>query len=188
MKTTSLKLKGKTAAYIDWANVYGWRKTLKGEPDPKKIFKYLSKYKQVKEISFYFGSDVHPKSKLFLDKIKKIGYRLITKPVKYLKVKIDSGEWIGRRKCDFDLEIGLDCFETQDKYDSFVFFSGDGDFATLYKRLIKRKKQVIVVYAKGHLGREIWEMKQGIFKVELPRLGKLDQPKKCPPTEGRGRD
>ena len=76
-----------------------------------------------------------------------------------------------KRKCDFDLEIGLDCFENLDKYNSFVFLSGDGDFETLYQRLIVRNKQVIVVYQPGHLGREIWEMKKGIFKIEAERLG-----------------
>jgi hypothetical protein len=25
-----LKLKGKTAVFVDWANVYGWKKSLKG--------------------------------------------------------------------------------------------------------------------------------------------------------------
>jgi hypothetical protein len=29
---------------------------------------------------------------------------------------------------------------------------------------------VVVVYTKGHLGKEIWKMKKGIFKVELENL------------------
>lgn len=76
-----------------------------------------------------------------------------------------------RRKCDFDMEIALDCFENLDEYESYIFFSGDGDFATLYKRLIEAKKQVIVVYAPGHIGREIWEIKRGIFKVNIQNIG-----------------
>ncbi|MFN4213143.1 MAG: NYN domain-containing protein, partial [Microgenomates group bacterium] len=63
-----------------------------------------------------------------------------------------------------------DCFERLGNYDGFIFFTGDGDFATLYERLIKRKKQIIVVYARNKLGREVWALKKGIFKVELPRL------------------
>lgn len=76
-----------------------------------------------------------------------------------------------RRKCDFDMEIALDCFENLEKYDSFIFFSGDGDFATLYKRLIEAKKQVIAVYAPGHIGREIWEIQRGLFKVNIQNMG-----------------
>ena len=29
--------------------------------------------------------------------------------------------------------------------------------------LIKFQKQVVVVYTKGHLGKEIWQLKRGIF-------------------------
>jgi len=66
-----LKLKGKTAVFIDWANVYNWKSSLK---------------------------------------------------------KIENNKIIAwKRKCDFDLEIGLDCFEGLEKYDGFIFFSGDGD-------------------------------------------------------------
>jgi hypothetical protein len=33
---SELLLRGPTLVIIDWANVYGWRKELKIEPDPKK--------------------------------------------------------------------------------------------------------------------------------------------------------
>lgn len=85
-----------------------------------------------------------------------------------------------------DLELGLDAYELADKFESFIFFSGDGDLKTLYERLIARRKQVIVVYVSNRLGREIWALKKGIFKVELPKFG--DVYKKCPPTVGRGRE
>jgi uncharacterized LabA/DUF88 family protein len=171
-KKFRLKLKGKTAVFIDWANVYYWKNELKKEIDPKKLFDYLKSYKEIKEINLYFGSDsTHPASDEFLKKTAKIGYRVITKKVKFLKIYSENRQsFIWKRKCDFDLEIGLDCFEKLDKFDCFLFFSGDGDFATLYQRLIKRRKQVIVVYMYGHLGREIWEIRKGIFKASILKL------------------
>jgi uncharacterized LabA/DUF88 family protein len=178
----TLKLKGKTAVFVDWANAYKWKDSLKWEIDLKKLFDYLKSYPKIKEICFYFGTDKHPASKQQIKEAEKIGFRTVTKPVKYLPVK-DKGIVIWKRKCDFDLEIGLDCFEGLDKFDGFIFFSGDGDFATLYKRLIERKKQVIVVYVRGRLGREIWRMKKGIFKAELPRLGDF---KKMSPNRRSG--
>jgi len=54
--------------------------------------------------------------------------------------------------------------------ESFVFFTGDGDFEPLYKLLIGKQKQVIVVYMYGHLGREIFKLKRGIFKVSIETL------------------
>ena len=180
-----LKLRGKTAVFIDWANVYHWKDSLKKKVDLKKLYRYLLTYKQVKEINFYFGTDVHPASKSQIKRAQKMGCRVVTKPVKYIRTRAETGEWVSLRKCDFDLEIGLDCFERLDKFNSFIVFSGDGDFATLYERLIERKKQVIVFYVRGVLGKEVWQMKRGIFKVELPRI-KMNVYKKMSPNRRSG--
>lgn len=166
-----LKLKGKTAVFVDWANVYGWNKSLKKEVNPRKLYKHFKRYKEIRAINFYFGTDQNIKSKQFLKNVRKIGYRVITKPVKYVVVGRVDKTIIRKRKCDFDLEIGLDCFEGIDKYESFIFLSGDGDFATLYARLIRKGKQVIVVYAPKHIGKEIWEIKRGIFKINIENMG-----------------
>ena len=60
-----------------------------------------------------------------------------------------------------------------------------GDFATLYKRLIKRKKQVIVVYMYGYLGREVWSMKKGIYKASIKKLGVSLNKKMTPDRRSR---
>lgn len=76
-----------------------------------------------------------------------------------------------RRKCDFDMEICIDVHKALRKgVNSFVFFTGDGDFEPLYKLLIKEGKQVIVIYAHGHLGREIYQMTKGIYKRAIDAL------------------
>ena len=93
IKKEVLKLKGNTAVFIDWANVYGWRKSLKKEVDPEKLFGYFKKYSQVKEINFYYGEDKHPKSKEFLSKMKQVGFRIISKEVKYIPVSLDSSHF-----------------------------------------------------------------------------------------------
>ncbi len=168
IKKQVLKLKGKTAVFIDWANVYNWKKTLKKEPNLKSIFKYLKKYKDIKNISFYYGLDEHPKSKKFLKEVEQIGYNLSTKDVKYIKIAETN---ILQRKCDFDIEICMSVYKHLGKdFDSYVFFSGDGDFAPMYKYLIEKNKQVIVIYEHGHLGREVWNINKGIFKTKLSYL------------------
>lgn len=179
-----LKLKGKTAVFVDWANVYYWKDSLKWKIDLEKLFKYLKSYKEIKEINFYFGTDVHPASREQIKQAQKIGFRVITKPVKYLPKTTESGEIVWIRKCDFDLEIGLDCFERLSKFDGFIFFSGDGDFATLYRRLIRKKKQVIVIFAQGHLGKEIRVIKKGIYLCIVKKLRKEIQ--KISPRRRRG--
>ncbi|MDO8728836.1 MAG: NYN domain-containing protein [bacterium] len=172
MKTQYKKLilRGKATVFIDWANVYGWEKTLKRSINPKKLYDYLKTYTEVIDIRFYFGEDAHPKSKKFLSDTAKTGYKIITKPVKYILVAEISGQKIYRRKCDFDMEACIDVHKVLNSTASFIFFTGDGDYEPLYKLLIELGKQVIVVYTPGHLGREIQAMKKGIFKVELENL------------------
>ena len=167
-------LQGKTAVFIDWANVYGWSKSLKREIDPAKLLVYLKTYKEIVDIRLYFGEDTHPKSIEFLQNAERLGYTVIRKPVKYIPVAEVEGEKLLRRKCDFDMEVCIDVHRILNEgIESFIFFTGDGDYEPLYKMLIGLRKQVIVVYTTGHLGREIWAMKRGIFKVELKNLGEF---------------
>ena len=171
-KKVELKLRDPAIIYVDWANVYGWRKSLPREVDTKELFEYFKKYPEIKEMRFYFGEDAHGKSRDFLAKIREIGYSLVSKPVKHILVAQIDGQKIYRRKCDFDMEISIDVHRVlQEGTESFIFLSGDGDFAPLYRLLVEKKKQVVVVYARKHIGREIWDMKQGIFKVQITHLG-----------------
>jgi uncharacterized LabA/DUF88 family protein len=84
------KLKGKTLVIIDWANVYGWFEKLKWEIDPKKLYKHLTSYRNIVDIRFYFGTEKgNKKSEHFHRKIKKIGYTLISKELKWVPVSLD---------------------------------------------------------------------------------------------------
>lgn len=176
-----LKLKGPTQVYIDYANVYGWRQDL----NLKSLYKYLKSYSLISQINFYYGEDNNSKSQQFLSQIKRIGYKLHIKPVKHITIgKIDSNT-ITKRKCDFDVEICISIFQAlKTKTKTFIFFSGDGDFAPIYQHLLKLKKQVIVIYHPGHLGKEIWQFKNKLF---ITRLDYLLKTKNNPP-QLRGRD
>ena len=88
-----LRLRGKAAVFVDWANVYGWRNRLNKEIDPHQLYRYLKEYKQIQDIRFYSGLDKHPKSKQFLREIKKIGFTVVSKEVKYIPVSIDTSHF-----------------------------------------------------------------------------------------------
>ena len=164
-------MKGEAVVYVDWANVHGWEKSLKCEIDPAKIFAYLKTYPEVKDVRLYFGTDTHTKSITFIKTVKEIGYTIITKDVKYILEGEVGSQKIFRRKCDFDMEACIDVHEAlQTNNRTFIFFTGDGDFAPLYQKLIRLGKQVIVVYSPGHLGREIWDIERGLFKIQLKHL------------------
>ena len=126
-KTTKpqiLKLRGKAIVFIDWANVYNWRASFKQPVNPEKLFKYLKTYPKIQSINFYYGKDKNLKSKEFLKNIKKIGYKLTTKPVKYITVGKVANTTIKKRKCDFDIEISMSVYDSLKKgLESFIFFS-----------------------------------------------------------------
>ncbi|MBI2064249.1 MAG: NYN domain-containing protein [Candidatus Yanofskybacteria bacterium] len=166
-----LLLRGKAVAFVDWANVHGWGKNLKKSVDAGAIFSYLSGYAEVKNTRLYFGTDKHEKSVEFLKVAEKKGYEVVTKPVKYILAGEVGEQKIYVRKCDFDMEVCIDVHRLlKDSFESFIFFTGDGDYAPLYQMLIGLRKQVIVVYASGHLGREVWDIKRGLFKAQLRNL------------------
>jgi len=71
------------------------------------------------------------------------------------------------------MEICIDVHRAlEERVETFIFFTGDGDFAPLYELLVGRSKQVIVVYEYYHLGREIFQIKRGIYKVAIETLEK----------------
>lgn len=170
-----LRLKSKAIVYIDWANVHGWTKSIKREVDPNKLYRYLKSYKETREIKFYFGTDKNSKSRDFINKVRNLGYRVRTKPVKYIVVARIKREFVTKRKCDFDVEIVMDVYADLEKnVESFIFFTGDGDFEPLYKFLVNKGKQVIVVYASGHIGREILKIEKKIFLFNVEKLLRED--------------
>lgn len=201
-KKFRLQLKGKTAVFIDWANVYGWNKQRQKLLDPRELYTYLKRYKEVNNIRFYYGLDKHPKSRQFLKKVKSIGFSVVTKQVKYIPVSLDSSHFrqlakevkdslaaiknldpkdiekilqilnrkILRRKCDFDIEISMDVHRLEDNFETFIFFSGDGDFAPLFEFLASKHKQVIVVFGEGHLGREVAKLGKKIYLCNVKNI------------------
>ncbi|PIZ96193.1 MAG: hypothetical protein COX80_01885 [Candidatus Magasanikbacteria bacterium CG_4_10_14_0_2_um_filter_33_14] len=70
---------------------------------------------------------------------------------------------VHRRKCDFDVEITRDAINKADEYDTLLLFSGDGDYYALTEDLIKKGKKVILVFAKGHKGKEYDNIKSSLF-------------------------
>lgn len=138
----------------------------------------------------------------FQSQIKRIGYALISKELKWVPVSLDRAHFktfleelakitdglaknnadfaeqlkkatkipIYRRKCDFDCEITIDIMNRIDKIDGLILFSGDGDYAVLANELIKKNKQAIVIFAKGHKGKEYQDFKKGLYLCAVDLL------------------
>src|SRR3989339_142670 len=88
------KLNGATFVAIDWSNVYGWSEDLGWEVDPFRLFDFLSNYQKIYQKNFYFGKDEdNEKTKGLHEEIKKVGYTLITKEVKWIPVYLEKSHF-----------------------------------------------------------------------------------------------
>lgn len=201
----SFHLQGPTIALIDWANVFNWFRGGKYELDPARLFEYLKKYKNIKKIYLFVGENEHEKSTAFLEKCRKIGFEVVTKRAKYVRLSIEKSpfwheikkylpkkllkkletEPILKPKCDFDVEIATRLLLDIEKYHTFLLFSGDGDYAPVIEEVMRRQKRVFVIAKKSALGKEFREMMRKkvhpIF-VDIFDLGILAR-RKFPPRK-----
>jgi uncharacterized LabA/DUF88 family protein len=81
-------LKGKTIAFVDYANIKAWAREKNLAFDLEVLYQYL-KNLGVEKILFYYGTDPkNSRSHAFLTKMHQIGFEVITKPVKYIKISL----------------------------------------------------------------------------------------------------
>ena len=83
-------------AYVDLANVFNWRKTLKWQIRIEDMIRSIWAFPTVKEIKVYYGTNNREpeKSKALHNRIRKAGAILRTKPVKYIRKTIDESFFV----------------------------------------------------------------------------------------------
>jgi len=154
-------VKGKTAVFIDSANIYFSQKTMRWRIDFKKLLEYFKENTNLFRIAFYGAiNPENKKERKFHDFLEIIGYVVRHKEIKFIK---DEAEKIygGHRKGNIDVDLTIDAVHFRDDYDSFVLLSGDSDFESLIKYLKAFKKRCIVMSTKGHISIEL--LKQAKF-------------------------
>lgn len=153
--------------FIDAANLELSAKDLNWRVDYKKLYNFLKRDCKLVFIGFFtvrFGNTQHD---AFLTVLKRIGYTLVTKPLKLIKNRKDGGHI---RKANFDVEIAVEAMKQIDLYDTFILFSGDSDFDYLLKILKRKEKKIIVASLKYHIARELIE--RADFYLDIKRLKK----------------
>jgi uncharacterized LabA/DUF88 family protein len=158
------------AIFIEGSNIYFAQKKLGRWLDWVKVKNYLSENYLVSKIRYYAGVRKNDKkTQLFLKKLKRIGFEVITKQVKLI---VDEA---GRRieKANFDVEITADILKCAKKTELIILFSGDSDFDYLVRLLQKDGKKVYIYSSKKTLS---WELKLSADKCfileHLPSLTK----------------
>ncbi|MHB9020117.1 MAG: NYN domain-containing protein [Minisyncoccota bacterium] len=82
---------GKVNIYIDYANVRPWAERLKWHVDIERLKWFLDSFDNVKVTNFYYGTlKGDSTSEALIERIRKTGYTLRTKPVKIIRIPIDA--------------------------------------------------------------------------------------------------
>ncbi len=144
--------KGKTAIFIDAANMFYSEKTLGWRIDFQRLANYLRQLASVTGLYYYTGvTEEYAKQRTFLKKLESFGYTVVTKEVKLIKLPDSSFTTKG----NLDVELALDAYMRRDTFSTFVLLSGDSDFAYLLDVLRQEGKHVVVVSTRGHISKEL---------------------------------
>ncbi|MDP1707190.1 MAG: NYN domain-containing protein [bacterium] len=132
-----MKLAQKNAAYIDGANLHNGVKSLSWNFDYKRFRVWLREKYAVEQAYLFIG--MMPKYAELYTRLQKQGYTLAFKDVIY----DNNGKAKGN--CDADLVVAAMQDAYENKFDSAVLVSSDGDYAPLVKFLIAKEKMLAVV-------------------------------------------
>lgn len=145
----------KVSVVIDAANLESAAKDLGWWVDYQKLYQFFKKNTHLVGINHYCARFPDKQQDKFFTVLKKIGYKLVTKPLKIIKQNdIKKGDI---RKANFDVEIAVDVLERMNSFNCLVLFSGDSDFDYLIKVLKRKFKKIIVFSTKYHISKELIE-------------------------------
>lgn len=173
-------IQGRTAVFIDAANILYSQKTLGWRVDYKKLKAYLEYETQLISIHFYSGKvGVDEKQTRFLKKLEQYGFVVSAKEVKKIRIAHNKYEWKG----NLDVELALDAYRSKEDFDVCLLFSGDSDFAYLLDLLKQAGKRVFVISTKHHIARELIERAK---YVNLKKFEEYISYKMIPPDLAAG--
>lgn len=127
----------KNAAYIDGANLHNGIKSLSWDFDYRRFRVWLREKYEVGQAYLFIG--MMPKYAELYTRLQEQGYTLVFKDVIY----DNNGKAKGN--CDADLVVAAMQDAYENKFDSAVLVSSDGDYAPLVKFLIAKEKMSAVV-------------------------------------------
>lgn len=136
----------KVGLFIDGENImrcggYGLRYEV--------LKQYVGQFGTVLRANIYIAQDIEREEKdykhregkeTFRESLRKMGYRVITKPVK----KYTNGDSI-TYKANVDVELAIDTLVQSQNLDHIILVSGDGDFVSLIMALQNKGLRVDVI-------------------------------------------
>lgn len=182
-----MEKKKKAGVYIDGSNIYhdgmkaGW------QVDYYKLKQFIKRKYEIITIKYYnsIGYEKDRAGKYLKDRggkhiisqatqkfenaLQKMGYEVISKPLKFIKGK----ESIASNKLDGDLMI--DALLEHQQWDELILLSGDSDFERLVKEISKMEKNVLIFSFDSRMAHELRMLSLKLDKVSYIKLDKLKQ-------------
>ncbi len=160
----------RTIVIVDFGNVEKWKHGLGWRVGVRELGVLVKHFAIGKKFlrRFYYGADYGQSeksteltdwSKFMLRTADLNGFYVIEKRVKYIHSL--ENVYGFEKKCDLDVEMAVDLIRERDNYDNIVLLSGDGDLVAAIQYLKEGYgKKTIVMGARGHIGREIFDAKR----------------------------
>ncbi|MDD5676300.1 MAG: NYN domain-containing protein [Chitinivibrionales bacterium] len=167
----------RTIVIVDFGNVEKWKNSLHWRIGIRELAALVKHFAHGQRFlrRFYYGADYGPDeksiiltgwSKYVLRTANFNGFEVLDKRVKYIHSQ--NNVYGLEKKCDLDVEMTIDLIRERDNYDTIILFSGDGDLVTAIKYLKEEyKKQIIIMSARGHAGREVIDAKKANIIEEI---------------------
>ena len=138
--------------FIDGANMTYAQKKLGWQIDFKKTVDYFSQGKTLINAFYYARDPQDEDEKRFYGFLTWTGYTVRTKPVKrWANPTNDEVSY----KCNLDIEMVVDMFNTAALYDVAVIFTGDGDFGRAAELLRSKGKRIIACSTQDMISYEL---------------------------------
>ncbi|MFO8060412.1 MAG: NYN domain-containing protein [Bacillota bacterium] len=155
----------RVSIFIDGANMTYAQKKLGWQIDFQKTVEYFSAGKNLINAFYYAREPQDIDEKRFYGFLTWTGYTVRTKPV---KVWTDPSTSESSYKCNLDIEMVVDMFNTSSLYDAAIIFTGDGDFGRAVELLRSKGKRIIACSTQDMIS---YELANAVDKyVDLNRL------------------
>lgn len=174
----------KNRAYIsiDASNIHYYLRKAGWRIDWNKFRVLCKKFYEEPVIYYYEGVpskaqyfDIHPghslnqfikakKDKLdYFKFLRSLSFKVRHKPVGRV---YDNTTGAFKHKCNFDVELTIDALDGMTNYETFVLFSGDGDFIKLIKYLKGKEKKTVVIASAGRLSDNLEKTANQVIYLE----------------------
>jgi len=147
---SKLPEKPKLGLYIDDSNLYYAAKNAGWKVDYKKLYRWIAQRNIIVYAKYFMGipewEPAKSINKVLANYYKKIGYKIIEKPLKRIKDK---------NKCNFDVEMHDEIMKDLQALDIVYLASGDSDFMRTKENILQAGKRIKFLTYKNHCSWEI---------------------------------